>query len=137
MTDTHTTAADHEQAGDHHGSDVTYLKVFGILVVCTAVSFFTVMSIWRDNLGETSGHTVVMLVAVFKATLVAMFFMHLRQDWFRPVIRPFIYLGMMVVGALMMGTILICALLPDQTFSRTRVIEPGVEPIAIAYDPGK
>jgi caa(3)-type oxidase subunit IV len=136
MTEMNATASSHEHS-EGHGSDVTYLKVFGVLVVCTAVSFFTVMSFWVNNLGETSGHTVVMLVAVFKATLVAMFFMHLRQDWFRPVIRPFIFLGMMVVGALMMGTILICALLPDQTFSHTRVTEPGVEPVAIAYDPGK
>lgn len=137
MTATNATPTNHGHAEEHHGSDVTYLKVFGILVVCTAVSFLTVTAVWVSNLGEASGHTLVMLVAVLKASLVAMFFMHLRQDWFRPVIRPFIYLGMMVVGSLTMGTILICALLPDQTFSRTRVVEPGVEPVAIAYDPGK
>src|SRR5262249_19520663 len=78
MTEMNASPTSHEH-GEGHGSDVTYLKVFGVLVVCTAVSFFTVMSLWVNNLGETSGHTVVMLVAVFKATLVAMFFMHLRQ----------------------------------------------------------
>src|SRR5215471_9918643 len=114
--------ADELHEPEHHGSDAVYLKIFAILVVCTAVSFLTVMAFWVNNLGATSGHTVVMLVAVFKATLVAMFFMHLKQDWFRSVLQPYVYLGMMVVGALIMGTILICALLPDQTFSRTRVI---------------
>jgi caa(3)-type oxidase subunit IV len=137
MTDAAAIPGDEIHEPEHHGSDTLYLKVFGILVVCTVISFLTVMRFWVDNLGETSGHTLVMLVAVFKATLVAMFFMHLRQDWFRSVLRPYLYLGMMVVGALIMGTILICALLPDQTFSRTRVIEPGVEPTAIGYEPGK
>jgi caa(3)-type oxidase subunit IV len=136
MTDT-AAAVEHSHESEHHGSDAVYMKVFAVLVVCTVVSFLTAMAFWKDNLGETSGHTLVTLVAVFKATLVAMFFMHLKQDWFRSVLRPYLFLGMMVVGALIMGTILICALLPDQTFSRTRVIEPGVEPTAIAFDPGK
>jgi cytochrome c oxidase subunit 4 len=96
--------------GEHHHPN--YLAVFGALVVMTAVSFWTVSRYWPLSAG--AGHTLVMVVAVCKAVLVAMFFMHLKYDWFK------VYF--MVVPALILGTILICALLPDITFGPTRVV---------------
>jgi caa(3)-type oxidase subunit IV len=92
--------------GGHHHPN--YLAVFGVLVVLTAVSFWTVSSLWPLDKG--TGHTLVMLVAVLKATLVAMYFMHLKFDWFK--------LYVMIVPALLLGTVAICALLPDITFSQ-------------------
>lgn len=108
MADTHDT-----HAHDAH-PEPNYMGVFYILCACTAVSFITVSAFWVSNLGAQSGHTVVMLVAVIKALLVAMYFMHLKYDWFR------VY-GMMV-PTMIMGTLLVLALLPDMTFSETRVI---------------
>ncbi|HMP03879.1 MAG TPA: cytochrome C oxidase subunit IV family protein [Gemmatales bacterium] len=99
--------------GEHHGDmDAIYYKVFGALVVCTAVSFITVSPLWF--LGATTGHTLVMLVAVVKALLVAMFFMHLKYDWNK--------LYFMFVPTLTIATLLPCVLLPDITFSQTRII---------------
>jgi len=52
-----------------------------------------------------------MLVAVCKAVLVALFFMHLKFDWFK------VYV--MIVPAVILGTVLICTLLPDVTFQHS------------------
>jgi caa(3)-type oxidase subunit IV len=81
--------------------------VFGALIVLTTVSFITV---WEGYwpFGQQAGHTVVMIVAVCKAVLVAMFFMHLKWDWFK--------LYFMIVPPLIMGALMICALMPDLTF---------------------
>ena len=101
---------------DNHAEEhphPNYWAVFGILTVMTAVSFMTVTDFWTSNMGEKSGPIIVMIVAVAKATLVAMYFMHLKYDWFK--------LYFMIVPTLIMGTILMCALLPDMTFSQTRV----------------
>ncbi|MER3416210.1 MAG: oxidase [Gemmataceae bacterium] len=89
-----------------------YLAVFGFLVIFTAVSFWTVSRFWP--LSHDAGHTLVMLVAVVKAVLVAMFFMHLVFDWFK------VYY--MIVPALVFGIVVMCALLPDMTFSPTREV---------------
>jgi len=108
MNETHN-GGHHEE---HH--DPPYLLIFSILCVLTVISFLTVQDFWINNMGERSGPILVMLVGVAKATLVAMFFMHLKYDWFK--------LYFMIVPTLIMGTILMCALLPDMTFSQTRVV---------------
>jgi caa(3)-type oxidase subunit IV len=97
-----------------------YMLVFGVLCVLTVVSFLTVQDFWINSMGEKSGPMIVMLVGVAKATLVAMFFMHLKYDWFK--------LYFMIVPTLIMGTILMCALLPDMTFSQTRVVAGAPPP---------
>jgi cytochrome c oxidase subunit 4 len=102
MTETH-----HGEA--HHHPN--YWAVFGALVLLTAVSFITITDMWVGALGAQSGRTVVMLVAICKALLVALYFMHLKYDWFK------VYV--MIVPALILGTVLVCALLPDITFSHS------------------
>lgn len=125
MSEPHT---DHADPGHAHGDlEGLYLKVFGALIVCTAVSFITVSSFWVNSLGHETGHTVVMIVAVIKALLVAMFFMHLKYDWNK--------LYFMLVPSLVVGTILICALLPDITFSQTRITNFGEPPPAATVRP--
>lgn len=106
--------------GEHHGDmEPTYYKVFGALVACTAVSFITVTDAWVNSLGAATGHTVVMMVAVVKALLVAMFFMHLKYDWNK--------LYFMFVPTLTIATLLPCVLLPDITFSQTRIVNYSKE----------
>lgn len=107
-------------AHEEHHPRPNYLAVFAVLVVLTAVSFWTVSRFWPLSAG--AGHTLVMVVAVCKAVLVAMFFMHLKFDWFK------VYV--MIVPALILGTILVCALMPDITFSQTREL-PGRVPPAL------
>lgn len=104
------TEAHSEQAHEGHGTERIYLTVFAALVVFTGVSFMTVNeSLWP--FGAQAGHTLVMIVAVCKAVLVAMFFMHLKWDWFK--------LYFMIVPPLIMGAVLICALMPDLTFAHS------------------
>jgi caa(3)-type oxidase subunit IV len=100
------------EAHEHH-EHPNYLAVFGVLIVLTAVSFFTVSPFWLNTMGHRSGPMVVMIVGVIKATLVAMYFMHLKYDWFK--------LYYMIVPALILGTFLVCALLPDMVFSPTLI----------------
>ena len=79
MSDTHD---DHAPAGhghEGHISDTTFLKVFGCLLVFTAVSFAT-----NQIFGARSpriNFTIIGLVAIVKAVLVVTFFMHLKFDW--------------------------------------------------------
>ena len=126
MTDTHTES--HAAADHGHGDmEALYLKIFGVLVICTAISFVTVSSWWVHSVGHEAGHIVVMIVAVIKALLVAMFFMHLKWDWNK--------LYFMLVPSLAVGTILCCALLPDITFSDTRIKSYNEPPPAATVRP--
>jgi caa(3)-type oxidase subunit IV len=60
---------------EHISPVSSYLKVFGALVVLTALTY----GVSYMNLGSAS-LLVAMIVAVAKATLVCMYFMHLRYD---------------------------------------------------------
>ena len=67
-----------DQHEAHAGPDFkTYMYVFTALCVCTALSFVVNLALGQ-NLTSAS---VIMVVAVVKATLVAGIFMHLKYDW--------------------------------------------------------
>ena len=67
-----------EQPHDHAGPNFkSYMYVFAALCVCTGLSF-AVNRALGENLQSAS---IIMLVAVVKATLVAGIFMHLKHDW--------------------------------------------------------
>ena len=80
-----------------------YLAIFGYLVVLTGASFATLAL--HGRLGPTVIVLFVLCVAVCKASLVAMYFMHLKSEkaW------KFVLL----VPTLFMATVLVLALLPD------------------------
>ena len=68
---------------------------------------------------------VVLSVAVVKASLVAMFFMHLKVDWTK--------VKVMIIPALVLAAVLVLALLPDITLAmRDR---PGKKPPSPAAAP--
>ena len=72
MTDT---GHDH----DHHGPTFqTYLTIFIALCILTSVSVI-VNAVFTH--GSHAAAAIIMGVSVFKATLVAMYFMHLKYDW--------------------------------------------------------
>jgi cytochrome c oxidase subunit 4 len=95
-----------------------YLAVFAALVVLTGISVSS-----EYFLGAGAAHVVNVLVAVCKAVLVAMFFMHLKYDWFK------VYF--MVVPTLIVGIVLVLTLMPDATFSQYRNLL-GVPPPIVA-----
>jgi cytochrome c oxidase subunit 4 len=89
--------------GEAHGPAVqTYLVIFGALSVFTAVSFVV-------NLGfpppSMTGLAIIMTVAVCKATLVVMYFMHVKFDW------PKLYFIMVPVAIL--AVMMMLVLMPD------------------------
>ena len=110
MSDTHGSnvpeSPDH--GGDYHGPPVqAYLVVFGALAIFTLVSFVANWAAHPETALISPGvsFTIIFLVAIVKATLVAMFFMHLKFDWGR------VYF--MIVPVLVLGVMLVIVLLPD------------------------
>ncbi len=89
-------------AAEHHGpSFQAYLVVFGALSVFTAVSFLV-----RELVGHnTQSMLIILAVAVVKAVLVGMYFMHLVVDW------PKLYY--LIFPVLILGTMMVIVLLPD------------------------
>lgn len=99
-------ATETTHADEHASSGATaYLVIFGALVVFTAVSFIVNRAVKNEAISPTTGFAIILGVAVCKAVLVAMFFMHLKFDW------PRLYF--LIVPALILGTLLVVVLLPD------------------------
>jgi cytochrome c oxidase subunit 4 len=80
----------------------TYIGVFIALAIFTLMSFLVNLIFGQGN---HSGMAIIMLVAVCKAVLVGMFFMHLKFDWSR--------LYFLVFPLLILATMMIIVLLPD------------------------
>ena len=100
--------ADTSHSGGHAGPNVAlYLTVGIALSVFTALSFlFNYLA--HDDVHVISKNTSFVLilgVAVCKAVLVGMFFMHLKYDWFK--------LYFMIVPAFILGAMMMFVLLPD------------------------
>ncbi|HEV2949334.1 MAG TPA: cytochrome C oxidase subunit IV family protein [Gemmataceae bacterium] len=90
----------------HGGIDVkTYFIIFGALAVFTAVSFIVNEAVRHDVLGTFAGFVLILGVAVCKAVLVGMFFMHLKIDWGR--------LYFVIVPVMLLAVMMIIVLLPD------------------------
>jgi cytochrome c oxidase subunit 4 len=89
----------------------TYLAVFGALAVFTLLSFLVNLVFGQHNV---AGAGIILVVAVCKAVLVAMFFMHLKFDW------PKLYF--IVVPLLILTVMMVIVLLPDA------VVNPHVFP---------
>jgi caa(3)-type oxidase subunit IV len=101
--------ADSHDAEGHGGSAMVkiYLIVFAALAIFTLVSFVANYAAADEQQWITKGQSFVLIlgVAVIKAVLVAMFFMHLKFDWGR------VYF--MIVPVLILATMLMIVLLPD------------------------
>ena len=106
MTETHGPEHPVGHPVHHAGPTVNaYLAVFGALVVFTLVSFVVNWAVRQGMLTPEMGFTIILAVAVCKATLVGMFFMHLILDWRK------VYF--MILAAGILGTMLVIVLLPD------------------------
>jgi cytochrome c oxidase subunit 4 len=98
MTDPHGSAEDHA-----HGPSVqAYLVIFGALCVFTLVSF-VVNALFPPH--SMTALFIILAVAVCKATLVVMYFMHLKYDW------PKVYFIM--VPVVILAVMMMIVLLPD------------------------
>ena len=82
MSEPHADHADHADdvhAHEGHISDNTFIKVFGALLVFTLVSFLTNQFVGAKS--AALNFAIIGAVAVVKAVLVVVFFMHLKIDW--------------------------------------------------------
>lgn len=91
------------QHPEHHGPNLSaYLLVFVALCVFTGASFL-VNRAFHESL--QAAMFIILGVAVCKATLVVMYFMHLKWDWSK--------LYFVIVPVAIMAVMLIVVLLPD------------------------
>ncbi|HEV3204556.1 MAG TPA: cytochrome C oxidase subunit IV family protein [Gemmataceae bacterium] len=97
---------DSHAAEEHHeGSVKTYLMIFGALVIFTLVSFLVNSRVRAGAMSTESGFAIILGVAIVKALLVALIFMHLKWDWGR--------LYFIIIPVVVLGTMMVIVLLPD------------------------
>jgi cytochrome c oxidase subunit 4 len=91
---------------EHHGPDLRlYLTVAAALAVFTASSFAVNALVRSGHFSGELGFVLILGVAIAKAVLVGMFFMHLKFDWGNVY---FIIVPISILGVTMM-----VVLLPD------------------------
>src|SRR3954466_10811674 len=96
--------------GGHHGPDLKlYLVIATALGMFTAVSFVVNFFVRDHTLAPLMGFLIILSVAVCKAVLVGMFFMHIKYDWN--------LLYFMLIPAFIMATMMMIVLLPDIVFA--------------------
>ncbi len=94
---------DHDDHG--HGNTKMYFAVFIALCVLTTASFMTYFDFWRESVGVRAGWALMMAVSMGKASLVMLFFMHLKYE------ANWKYV--LTIPATIMAVFLTLALIPD------------------------
>src|SRR5947209_5784215 len=92
-------------AHEHESGVRAYLVIFGALIVFTSLSFVVNAAVRSGSMESHTGFALILGVAVCKAVLVGIFFMHLRFDWGR--------LYFLIIPVLILGTMMLIVLLPD------------------------
>jgi len=106
MAELHTTDT-HSATAAHGPPTRTYLIIFGALLVFTTVSFIANYLAHPEVnvIGHTTSFVIILGVAVCKAVLVAMFFMHLKYEWGK--------LYFLVIPVMILTVMMMIVLLPD------------------------
>jgi cytochrome c oxidase subunit IV len=118
----HATNHDHEEHGlAHVASMQTLVTVGGALLVLTVI---TVLAAQVDFGGKGINLAIAMLIAAFKASLVVLYFMHIRYD------RPFH--GVLIIGGLLAAALFVCFALVDRSQYEHTVIWDKDNPPAMA-----
>ena len=99
MSEPHSTEA--------HGPAVNmYWVIFAALSVFTVISFVVNGMVEpKGKMPKETGFLIILSVAVCKAVLVGLIFMHLKWDWGR--------LYFIIIPVMVLGTLLVVVLLPD------------------------
>lgn len=85
-----------------HGGLGKYFAVAVMLCMLTTASFLTYFPFWHDTFSKPTSWTFMLAVAVTKASLVMMFFMHLKWEaaWKYVLTIPSIIMAMFLMLAL-------------------------------------
>lgn len=89
-----------------HGATLgSYLTIAAALAVCTASSFVVNQLVDGKSLTPVAGFVLILGVALIKAFLVALVFMHLKWDWG--------LLYFLIIPTLILSVMMMTVLLPD------------------------
>lgn len=101
MSDKHTAAAVHGEAHEHHGiAHTATVKVLLTTWIALMVLTFITVGATKIDLGSNYNLALAMAIAVVKATLVVLFFMHLRYD---KLFHSIVIVGGILAGCLFVG----------------------------------
>lgn len=117
MTDQH--HDDHGHGLAHTASLKVLLGTGGSLLVLTIITVLAT----KVDLGTNANLALAMFIAVVKATLVVLFFMHLKYD---KVFHSVIFVGALLAAALFVGY----ALLDSNQYQHTIIWDPLNPPVA-------
>jgi cytochrome c oxidase subunit IV len=118
------TAAHHDDDHDHHGlSHVAPIKVLiatgGTLLVLTLVTVLAT----KIDFGANINLAIAMAIAVIKATLVILFFMHLRYD---RLFHSVVFVSALLAASLFVGF----TLMDSNQYQQTNIWNPDAPPPA-------
>ena len=117
-------ASEHHDDHEHGIAHVAELKVLlatgGTLLLLTLI---TVITATKIDLGSNINLAVAMVIAVTKATLVILFFMHLRYD---RLFHSVIFVSALLAASLFVGF----TLMDTGQYQHTNIWNPSVPPAA-------
>ena len=116
-------AADHHDDDDHGLSHVASIKVLtatgGSLLLLTIVTVLAT----KIDFGANINLAIAMLIAVIKATLVILFFMHLKYD---KIFHSVIFVSAILAASLFVGF----TLMDTNQYQQTNIWNPDAPPMA-------
>lgn len=112
-----------------HGHDTPsgnakYLMVFAALCVLTGASFFTYSDLWPFPDNPQIGRSFMMAVSCVKASLVILFFMHLKYE-------SGAWKYVLTIPAALMSVFLVLALVPDVMLRGRTASEERLQHMAV------
>ena len=106
----------HEEHGSAHPHIVSFKMLFGIFAILMVLTYLTVAATYID-LGYHGNLVLALSIAVIKAALVLLYFMHLRWD------NPFN--AVCAIAALLFIAIFIVACIQDTNQTLPNTAPPG------------
>ena len=117
----------------HHDDQIGHIvPVKFIVSICALLLFLTAVTVWVSRYDFTEiniaemGIITALFVATVKATIVGLYFMHLRWD------RPFI--GFIFVGSILFVVLFICIALTDSLAYQPTIIKGDTPKVTEAMD---
>jgi cytochrome c oxidase subunit 4 len=117
----------------HHDDQIGHIVPVKFLVlICALLLFLTAVTVWVSRYDFTEiniaemGIITALFVATVKATIVGLYFMHLRWD------RPFI--GFIFVGSILFVVLFICIALTDSLAYQPTIIKGDTPKVTEAMD---
>ena len=119
-------AADNAHHGDHHDDEISHVAPVKVLLATgSSLLVLTIVTVLatKVDFGANINLALAMLIAVIKATLVILFFMHLRYD---KLFHSVIFVSALLAAALFVGF----TLMDTGQYQQTNIWNPDAPPVA-------